>query len=171
MEIRVPDYRNIQTLVLNFEIVSDNAGDNRTVVLTAEKPTELAITGTWTIAGTSFTISQDDSGYQFTYSFSGTPLTFGAVRDGNNLTIDTDGPRLEGISIEQGGPKYDVDIVCWVFDGEMISASNVVLSFTDDQNMTVTNGMFMGFLDPENPDSGMYYQLFTPIAAGTAGTK
>ena len=171
MEIRVPDYRNIQTLVLNFEIVSDNAGDNRTVVLTAEKPTELAITGTWTIAGTSFTISQDDSGYQFTYSFEGTPLTFGAVRDGNNLTIDTDGPRLEGISIEQGGPTYDVDIVCWVFDGEMISASNVVLSFTDDQNMTVTNGMFMGFLDPEDPSSGMYYQLFTPIAAGTAGTK
>ena len=172
LEIRVPDYRNMQSLTLSFEIVSGNAGPNSTTTVVVSQPTEVSIDGTWTIAGNAFTISQTDSGYEFTYNLQNkTPLTFKAERDGNNLTIATDGPRLEGIILEEGGQAYDVDVVCWVFDGQGISPSNVILSFTDAENLTVTNGMFMGFLDPEDPNSGMYYQLFAPIAAGTAGTK
>lgn len=172
LEIRVPDYRNMQTLTLSFEIVSGNAGPNSTTTVVVSQPTEVLIDGTWTIAGNAFTISQTDNGYEFTYNFQGVPLTFGAERDGNNLTIDTAGPRLEDLVIEQGGPAYDVDIICWVFNGESISQSNVVLSFTDAENLTVTNGMFMGFADPrEDPSTGQYLGLIDPIAAGTPGTK
>ena len=161
----------MQTLTLSFEIVSGNAGPNSTTTVVVSQPTEVLIDGTWTIAGVTFIISQTDNGYEFTYNFQNTtPLTFEAERDGNNLTIATDGPRLEGINTEDGGP-YDVDVVCWVFDGQGINPSNVVLTFTDAENLTVTNGMFMGFADPADPNSGMYYQLFTPIAAGTPGTK
>lgn len=172
LEVRVPNYRNMQTLTMSFEIVSGNAGTNKTTTVSIERSSEVIITGSWTISGNTFEISQTDGAYQFTYSFQGqVPLTFGAERDGNNLTLDMDGPRLEGIQLEEGGPAYNVDIICWIYNGSGIDAKNVVLSFDDAETVTVTNGLFMGFADPEDSGSGMYYQLFAPIAAGTKGSK
>lgn len=174
MEIRVPDYRNIQTLVLNFEIVSDNAGDNRTVVLTAEKPTELVITGTWNIANLQFNVSQDENGGYLLYTpFAADPFT--AVRDGNNLTISTNGPETQ-VEMESG--TVTVQIYCYAYHTQeggddtvyFWPDENSVLTFAEDETVTVSNGMLIGFYDPADPEA-FYSFTDSNIHAGTVGTR
>lgn len=176
LEVRVPDYRNIQTLVLNFEIVSDNAGAVRTTTVIAEKPKELVITGTWTIGGLQFSIEQDENGaYKFYTPFAEDP--FGAVRDGNKLTIDKTGPVTQ-VQLVENGPAYDVNLLCWAYhdeaggaDGDLyIWDENVVITFNEDETLVLSNGLFIGFEDPEG--SGGYYNFNgSAIAPGTTGTR
>lgn len=174
-EILVPDYLTFESMTLNFELKADNLGSNATLTYTATAPTEVDFTGMWSIGGAQYQIIVDETGtiYSIYTQFAEDPFT--GSRSGNNLTINVAGPQLDLTSDGLG----IVELIMCAYhpqDGTtepiyLWPDENCVWAFGEDgASVTITNGMFIGFPDPENPQS---YYSFTnsAVESGTVGSK
>ncbi len=174
-EILVPDYLTFESMTLNFELKADNLGSNATLTYTATAPTEVDFTGMWNIGGGQYQITLDETGtgYYIYTKLAKDPFT--GSRSGNNLTINTTGPQLDT------GAEYGV-VTLGMFayheetagDGKFYlwPNENCVWSFGEDgASVTLTNGMFIGFPNPDNPQSYIYFGDTYVQENGTTGSR
>lgn len=176
-EILVPDYLTFESMTLNFELKADNLGSNATLTYTATAPTEVDFTGMWSIGGAQYQITVDETGtiYSVYTQFAEEPFT--GSRSGNTLTMNITGPQRDLSSEGMGvvtlimcafhtnpDDESDTNVYLWTNEAS-------VWEFGEDgATVTMTNGMFIGFPDPDNPNS--YYNFTNSyVENGTTGSK
>lgn len=169
-EVKLPDYLEYESISLNFELQADNLGNNTTLTYNAVAPTEAVITGSWSINGNTYSISEDGMGGYLIQ----TPYVegqFAASRVNNTLTITTAGvaaedPDLGTISVIMCAYHAADDGKTYLWPDEAC-----IWDFSEDgTTVTLTNGTFIGFANPTQ--AGSYYNWNgSAMEAGTTGTK
>lgn len=167
-EILVPDYLSYESITLNFELQADNLGSNTTLTYTATAPTEADFTGNWSIDGTQYQITVDETGtvYSLYTPFAEDPFT--GSRSGNTLTLNTSGPSVD--TGEQFG-VVDLILCSFYYEGEqgyLDPNTASVWEFSEDGlTVTLTNGVFIGFA----ADGGYYNFDGSVHDTGTVGNR
>ncbi len=177
-EVRIPNYNKVKSMVLNFELVGNNVGDNSTLTYTIQASTDplSGVTGTWSwnsensageTAPLAFTISKNPLSGAYTLKYAD-GIEFAATGDKNTLIVDLEGPK--GIEVGLGTP---VDlIICAVEDGALDPSENSVLTYDEAKGkLTATNGMFFGFNWAGSEELPAGYYHLNAVNAGTVGSK
>lgn len=168
IEARVPNYLNYQSITFKLQLTGEYLGQVTEMTYTATAPTELDMTGTWSIGNTEFQISEDANGnFIVVDAFFGDSWT--ATRAGNTLTFNS----TSGSTFNMGDPYGDVTATFCAYheqDGTMyLWPDEVCVWDFADNTVTVTNGVFIGFESPA--DGGWYSWSDSTIDPGTVGSK
>ncbi len=170
IEARVPNYLNYQSITFKLQLTGEYLGQVTEMTYTATAPTELDMTGKWTIGTAEFEISEDANGnFLVKDPFFGDTWT--ATRAGNSLTFNS----TSGNTFNVGDPHGEVTATFCAYhidesDGNVYLWPNepCIWDFANT-TVTVTNGVFIGFESPA--DGGWYSWNGSAIDAGTVGSK
>ncbi len=179
-EIRIPAYNKMKSMVLDFELVGNNVGDNSTITFTIAAPSDPLI-GNWSFETSNgsvvYTVSKNPISGEYTIT-DPDGIEIGCTNSGGNLVLNID--VADGVDL---GLETTVDLKCFAYhtDPDNPSDTNEYL-FTGEavvwkydastDKMVVSNGMFYGFnyVGDANNGAGWYIKQY-PISANTAGTK
>ena len=152
LEFRLPNYRDYQSVTLEFKLVGNNLAENTSCVYTASKPQGVIIEGTYAVEDKEFVfIKETDTKYWFEYAVEGGDIS--AERIDNTLIFSlTDYTEAQGYKLQ----------ICACHDGYYYPEEAAQVTF-NATGLTLDNGMFYGDFE-----AGAAY---FGIMAGATGTR
>lgn len=174
LEVRVPNYRNMQTLTMSFEIVSGNASGNTATTVVASKGEGIIIVGSYNLTPTfeyqpgqtippyTFSIEQDEndpSKYWF-INLEGLGLTTRSLYG----TLDADGTTLTIPSSQQNQEPQLAGTTIGTIPGGQLNMGDPVLRF-NESGVEFTNGFWVGTVE------GQSVSAYTFVNEGDIATR
>lgn len=152
------------------------------VTLEGKEDEPLDITGTWVLGGNEYSIESDGANGYLVYTpfITGDGSAWTASLSDNVLTIDIVGPTIN-VEFNNGEVK-DVPVYMCAYHSNngtgmyLWPEENSVWEFTSNDSFVLTNGMFIGYQDNENPNSwwsweGSSVDPDTEATRSTGGTS
>ncbi len=95
IEVMIPNYKNIKSIELNFELVGDNVGGNATTKYVAKVVSDVLI-GKWSMGEIQFSITkQTGSSYSMKIPTSFGDVVFVGTKSGSQFTVEPTGSTLD----------------------------------------------------------------------------